>query len=446
VLYGTTANGGSSAGTVFEITTNGALTNLTSFAEAAGTLPQAGLALGNDGNLYGTTTSGGTNGGYGTIFRASTAGTFTLLASFASVDGASPNGVLTLGPDGSFYGSTVNGGTNGGYGTVFKVTTNGLLTSLVSFGNTNGANPYAGLTPGSDGNFYGTTVGGGTNGGYGTVFKVTTNGLLASLAAFDNTNGAYPYGGLTLAGDGNFYGTTYSGGSNGYGTVFMVTTNGGLTSLAAFGNTNGANPYGGLTWGSDGNLYGTTVNGGTNGGYGTVFKVTTNGLLTTLACFNNLNGSYPYAALTPGSDGNFYGTTYSGGNGGFGTAFQVTTNGGLTSLASFSNNNGAHPQAGWVVAGDGNFYGTTAYGGSGGEGVVMELVVPPNLRAVAYRNSTFQAALNGLARPLIQIQATPDLTAAWSVVTNLVFTNGIGQFIDPATAGLAHKFYRAVVP
>src|SRR5665213_2244172 len=177
---------------------------------------------------------------------------------FDSTNGTVPVAGLVAGQDGNFYGTTTNGGTNGGYGTVFKVTTSGVLTTLVSFNNTDGVNPQAGLTMGNDGNFYGTTVSGGTNGGWGTVFKVTTNGVLTSLVSFNNTDGSYPRGTLMLGNDGNLYGTTYFGGSNSLGTVFKVTTNGVLASLVSFNGANGANPSAGLTLGSDGNFYGTT--------------------------------------------------------------------------------------------------------------------------------------------------------------------------------------------
>ena len=213
---------------------------------------------------------------------------------------------------------------------MFKVTTNGALTTLVSFYYyTNGACPQAGLTLGNDGNFYGTTSwGGGSGNYYGTVFKVTTNGVLTTLVSFNRTNGANPNG-LTLANDGNFYGTTANGGSgNGYGTVFKVgsSMNGGFTTLASFNGSNGTYPSA-LTLGTDGNLYGTTEEGGTDG-VGTVFKVTTNetttnGVLTTLVSFNGSNGVYPFAALTLGTDGNFYGTTDGGGSSGNGTVFRL---------------------------------------------------------------------------------------------------------------------------
>ena len=234
--------------------------------------------------------------------------------------------------------------------------------TLCSINFNNGGWPYAPLTLGMDGNFYGTTETGGSN-DRGAVFRVTPGGALTNLVSFSFNDGEDPKGALTLGTDGNFYGTTYGGGSSSYGTVFRVTTSGALTTLASFNFNNGANPVGGLTLGNDGNFYGTAYGGG--GGYGTVFKVTTGGALTWLASFNLANGAYPYAALTPGTNGGFYGTTYGGGSGSVGTVFKVTTGGALTSLVSFNPSGGTSPYGALALGPDGNFYGTTYSGGSG---------------------------------------------------------------------------------
>ncbi len=297
-------------------------TTLANFAGTNGSDPFGGLILGSDGNLYGTTTGGGTNGGIGTFFNLTKNGVLTTLFSFGGTNGSSPRGNLVQSSDGAFYGTTAQGGTNG-VGTVFKITTNGLLTTLVEFNSTNGAVPIGGLTLGNDGAFYGTTAGGGTNkgnynNGAGTIFRITTNGAFTSLFSFSNTNGNQAVAPLTLGSDGNFYGTTYGGGATfttntaGSGTVFKLATNGTLTSLVSFNSTNGAQPQAGMIQGSDGALYGTTLAGGTNN-YGTIFKVTTNGTLATLVSFNGANGSTPYGGLVQGRDGAFYGTASQGG-------------------------------------------------------------------------------------------------------------------------------------
>jgi uncharacterized repeat protein (TIGR03803 family) len=254
---------------------------------------------------------------------------------------------LVEGPDGAFYGTTAKGGTND-YGTVFRANTNGMVTVLFSFADTNGAFPCAGLTLGRDGALYGTTAGtisvsqgdDGTSGGIidpGAIFRITTNGVFTNLVYFF-TNGTAPYGGLLLAGDGSFYGTTRWGGSSNLGTIFRVTTSGALTPLTSFAGTNGAEPLARLAWGPDGALYGTTVSGGDSSN-GTIFRITTNGSLTSLASFNGNNGARPRGSLLLAPDGLFYGTTYSGGESNSGTVFRVSTNGNLTMRGSFIGSN-----------------------------------------------------------------------------------------------------------
>ena len=303
------------------------LTTLVSFGGTNGANPGAGLVQGKDGNFYGTTAVGGA--GYGSLFQLTPSGTLATLISFDKTNGANPGAALVQGSDDAFYGTTDNGGTNN-LGTIFKVTTGGTLTTLVSFHGTDGSRPHASLVQGQDGKFYGTTEIGGTN-QVGTAFQMLPNGTLTSLVSFD-TNSYSPRAGLVQTADGNFYGTTYFGGANGYGTVFKMTTNGALTPLYSFtGGSNGANPYAGLTQGADGKLYGTTYFGGaytnlSGSGNGTVFKLTTNGTLTTLASFNGTNGARPLAGLVQALDGSFYGTTANGGTGtnDSGTIFRLT--------------------------------------------------------------------------------------------------------------------------
>jgi uncharacterized repeat protein (TIGR03803 family) len=165
-------------------------------------------------------------------------------------------------------------------GSVFQASTNGTLQTLYSFtGGNDGENPDASLVRGADGAFYGSTTASGMHGA-GTLFRITTNGSFATFYEFGSVtnwdgsplDGAVPNG-LLMAGDGNFYGTTYSGGYLSQGTVFGITPGGALTTLVYFDGTNGANPAAGLVEGSDGALYGTTANGG-SGNMGTVFRLT----------------------------------------------------------------------------------------------------------------------------------------------------------------------------
>lgn len=344
--------------------------------------PAAALVQGSDGNFYGTTAYGGTNGNNGSVFEVTPAGALTTLISFSGINGSCPYAGLLSGSDGNFYGTTYSGG-GSGKGTVFQMTPAGVLTTLVSFNGTNGGYPVAGLLQGSDGNFYGTTILGGAN-NHGTVFQMTPAGALTTLFSFSGANGSSPFAALVQGSNGNFYGTTAGG--NGYwigatagynfGTVFEMTSVGGLTTRLVFTGANGVIPEAGLVLGTNGYFYGTTAYGGNvnlNGGYGlgTVFKISTNGVLTTLVSFTGTNGSYPCARLAQGSDGNFYGTTDGGGTGSAGTVFKMTPAGVLTTLVSFNGANGNNPQGGLVQGTDGNFYGTTEYGGTNGRGTVF---------------------------------------------------------------------------
>jgi uncharacterized repeat protein (TIGR03803 family) len=281
-FYGTTSAGGTSTnciaedgygsgcGTVFKMTSAGTLTNLHSFVSTDGSYPQAGLVLATDGNLYGTTENGGND--YGTVFKTTVAGAFTSLHSFDYSDGAYPYAPLVQGAGGNFYGTTIYGGI--GDGTVFTITPAGSLTGLHNFDNTDGYVPYAGLVQASNGNFYGTTYEGGAN-DFGTVFAMTPAGTVTTLYNFcTQTNcadGSYPYAPLTVGTDGNFYGTTAYGGTD-YGTVFKLTPAGKLVTLHSFDYSDGAYPYAGLIQATDGNFYGTTLEGGANED-GTVFKL-----------------------------------------------------------------------------------------------------------------------------------------------------------------------------
>jgi uncharacterized repeat protein (TIGR03803 family)/T5SS/PEP-CTERM-associated repeat protein len=327
-FYGTTAWGGpNDDGTVFKITPQGTLTTLWRFNGSNGEEPQAALVQGSDGNFYGTTQEGGTNNN-GTVFKITSQGTLTTLWRFNGSNGYFPNG-LEQGSDSNFYGTTYGGGTNGGYGTVFKITPQGTLTTLWQFGGcpTCGSGPAAALVQGADGNFYGTTGDGGANND-GTVFKITSQGTLTTLWQFGSSNGEDPLAGLVQGSDGNFYGTAQFGGMNNDGTVFRIASAGTLTTLWQFNGSNGEYPRADLVQGSDGYFYGTTANGGTStnctGGCGTVFRISSSGNLTTLHSFSGSDGASPYAGLVQGSDGYLYGTTYMGGASGSGTVFRIS--------------------------------------------------------------------------------------------------------------------------
>ena len=351
-LYLTTAQGGANDpdlggdGTISKMDTNGNVFWTLSLSQASGANPTAGLVEGGGGVFYGTTPNGGS--GFGTVFSITSGGALTPVYSFTNgVDGANPQGALTLGGDGYLYGCASHGGVNdissGGDGTVFKMTTNGVLVWAVSLNGTDGGDPVSGLVQHTNGVLYGTTKSGGANsisgGGAGTVFAITTNGVLTSLYTFTGgLDGAFPQSGLVMGPDGGLYGVTTSGGNTalnaslGFGTVYDITTNGVMIPLAAFDGANGVSPRGALALGGDDNFYGTTFMGGASfpPGYGTLFRITMNGALSNMLSFNGgATGAYPNAGLTQVSPGVFYGTTAQGGtndpgDGGDGTLFRFT--------------------------------------------------------------------------------------------------------------------------
>lgn len=329
---------------------------------------------------------------------------------------------LIQGADGNFYGTTVQGGSglcaNGfgiiGCGTVFKLTPAGVQTVLFNFDldsngttATNGIYPYGGLVQGPDGNFYGTTTGGGNsqavcNGtlGCGVVFRITPAGKFTVLHTFQGAlanpaDGGVPTGRLILGRDGKFYGTTYSGGNAqafyNQGTIFSITMAGAYTFLYTFDNihgvTDGVNPYAGLIQGQDGALYGTTEFGGSSG-VGTVYRFA-GGKTTVLHSFPVQpveyypDGAFPYAALVQASDGNFYGTTSAGGSlssaAQAGTIFRITKTGVFTKLWDFNGNNigvnGDIAYGAMIQASDGNLYGTTLEGGAANAGTVFQMTL-----------------------------------------------------------------------
>ena len=307
--------------------------------------------------------------------------TFTTLHSFNRNDGAIPRGELVQAQGGKLYGTTSGGGVNSGQGTIFSTTVAGSFSSLHTFHGSDGAFPVTGVVQGTDGNFYGTTENGGY--GFGTIFKIPPNGEVTTIYLFcahlPCSDGSHPVGGLVQGVDGNFYGTTQEGGTNGSGTVFVITPAGSFTTLHRF-NGDGGSPLGALVQAADGNFYGTTQLGGDAGGRGTVFKITPSGILTTLHDFAGGNdGSDPFAGLVIGVDGSFYGTTYLGGlsitgcGSGCGTVFKITRGGQLTTLYKFDKITGRSPKAALILASDGNLYGTTFAGGASDEGVAFRI-------------------------------------------------------------------------
>ena len=264
LLYGTASAGGANGeGTVFQITPDGTLTLLHTFDSTDGAWPN-GLVQAFNGMLYGTTNQGGTYND-GTIFKMSPGGALTTVHNFAGSDGAFP-GPPVQASNGLLYGTTGSGGAYGG-GTIYTVSLGGAFATLYNFGgatSADGGEPEGALTQGNDGSFYGTTWWGGASSSAGTVFKITPAGTLTTLYRFDGTDGDNPVGALVQGTDGNFYGTTYMGGLGGWGTIFRITPTGTLTFLHSFEYTDSYGPHCGLVQHTNGSFYGTTLYGGSN--------------------------------------------------------------------------------------------------------------------------------------------------------------------------------------
>ncbi len=280
-LYGTTVRGGKyAAGTVFKVTPTGTLTTLWSFTNGTDeSVPIFPLLQAQDGNLYGVSLAQ-YNGQYGAFFKVSSTGVFSVLHDFTGTDGSNPN-LPTWSTDGNLYGTGYLGGSPActgyqyGCGVVYKMTPGGKETVLWNFkgfyGN-DGALPVGVLVQGYDGNFYGATRDGGNSancgGGCGSVFKITPAGVLTILHNFTGYpgDGAYPYAGLTLGTDGNFYGVTSVGGTHNVGALFQVTPAGTETILYNFcvvsGCTDGFAPETPLVQHTNGKFYGNTIGNG----------------------------------------------------------------------------------------------------------------------------------------------------------------------------------------
>jgi uncharacterized repeat protein (TIGR03803 family) len=458
-------------------------------AGVGGLYPSATLIQASDGSLYGTTQYGIDDGA--SVFKVSTSGHFDSLGFVDVTSEPWSTSSLLQTSDGSLYGTSAGGGsfTNcigfltfpDGCGVVFKLDTSGTPSVFHSFSVADGVfEPDAPLTLASDGNFYGTTLGGGTtncgtNGqGCGAIFKMDTTGTVTMVHAFSGSasDGAYPTAPLIQVADGYLYGTTSGGGQSGLGTIFRTDTTGSNFSvLHSFSGGDGQYPYAGLIQATDGSFYGTASQGGTTScaadapalGCGTLFKWNSSGGFTLLHEFVGVDGDYPVAGLKQAVDGYFYGTTWAGGDlicsidysfqnypylfpPGCGTIFRMDPSGTVTVLHNFEfePSDGSGPVAGVLQASDGNLYGTTFYAG-GSFGVVYELSL---VAACCSGNVTVsisetppppQVVVSGALQFMATVTGTSNQAVNWSVNTinrgnSTVGTiNAQGLYTAPAT-------------
>jgi uncharacterized repeat protein (TIGR03803 family) len=365
-IYGTTQLGGALAhGSVFVLTPNGIgfdFSTVWEFSGGDGGFPLDGVIQGSDGNFYGTTSQGGANGG-GTVFRISPSGALTTLHNFAGSDGRRPGAGLVQGADGNFYGTTSDGGANG-FGTVYRIDNAGSFTVVHSF--VGCEESATRLVQATDGYLYWS---GSRNGcSHGAVFRIDTAGTVTTLYNFstswDGPDGFYPSQ-IIQGNDGAFYGTS-QGGVLGGGTIFRIDGSGSLTVLHNF-RTDEPAPSSGLAQGSDGSFYGVT-----KGGF-SVFRLDGAGAFTTLHVFNDSEGKFLFSGVIVGGDGSLYGSASRGGPNLIGTVFQIDRFGAFSTVHSFANAEGYYSYAGLVRGSDGRFYGTTMEGGPDDKGAFFRV-------------------------------------------------------------------------
>jgi uncharacterized repeat protein (TIGR03803 family) len=397
-----------------------------------GAVPACTLVADQSGMLYGTTLAGGVSNA-GTVFRINKGGSgFSTLKRFNVSDGANPFAGLLVGSDGALFGTTYNGGASSA-GTLFKVNRDGSDFALLHefLGGTDGANPQNGLIKGSDGMIYG-VIPNGNSVAHGAIFRINKDGSgYSQVFVFTDlvVTGVQPGCKLVEGSNGALYGTARVGGATFRGIIFKVNKDGtGYTILYNFqkGIHDGAGPAAGLVKGSDGFLYGAAHLGGTLG-VGTVFRIDENGGgYGTLWNFqtNGLSGQFPISELVEGADGALYGTTLQDVDGSSnGTFFKVNKDGsGFVTLRSFSSADGAQPNGTLMQDDKGILYGSVQYGNVNGVGCLVSLssspLAPRALSISASISSNFVqfAATSGVQ---YDVQRSADL-ASWSVIDTVV--------------------------
>jgi uncharacterized repeat protein (TIGR03803 family) len=427
------------------------LSNLYSFTAAYDGEGPTGLTPDGLGDFFGVEQFGGTNG-WGGVFEFTPAtANFTVIWSFNDTnDGAEPIAPMVLSQDGNFYGTT-SGDNDTNYGSIFSVDQFGDFQPLYAFtGGDDGGSPGGSLVEISYELFCGTAYSGGPY-NQGVIFTVDSSGNENVIHNFTGADGAGPYGGLVLAGDGYYYGMTDWGGTNGVGTIYRINPLNNdpdqtFQSLFSFNGANGENPFDDLTLGMDGKLYGRTSVGGAYG-QGTVFSFSTDGGFESLFSFDGTNGSGPDAMLFAGNDGNFYAGTAYGGANGDGVIYEVTPADGLNIVADFNGDNGLYGSSPLVRNIDGNLCGATFNGGSYGSGNIFELSFDstprPAFQRVARGNGQIDLTFSAVPGRSYQVQSSTNLSQPnWAALGPALAATNIMFSVTDALPQTGQKFYR----
>jgi len=416
------------------------------YTSATSSNPPTCLVQGSDGNFYGTFIHESLGLGYGTVFRMAPDGSVT---SFGFIPGL--NDGLALAQDGNIYGTTTNGGL--GYGSILKISPAGPITTVYSFAATNGA--PLGIRAGFDGCLYGACQG--TNDfrffpQLFYIFRYDTNGALTILHTGTNISGVQDSIGLPVQGpDGFLYGSVSSPKfspwlvTSNRTSFYRLSTNGAFQSICSLTNSPGS--AGDLVFGPDGFLYGVI---GDRQVYSTsdglVFKLSTNGVFTNLFSFHGTNGSNPQAQLLTASDGLLYGTTFRGGASGSGTLFRISSDGELSTLANFDAATGGNPLASLIQASDGNIYGTTKGSQLSAFGTIFRLVESPTITDLVLTNGSATLIWNSFSNGIYRVEFKPDLSAvSWTaLIPRVTATDSTISFSDNSPPP-DNRLYRVVL-
>jgi uncharacterized repeat protein (TIGR03803 family) len=384
-LYGTTVGGGTeNRGTVYRLGPDGTFSVLHSFTETTGLGPKAPLVEASDGDLYGTTAGTG-EPGTGTIFRITKSGTLTVLRRLEN-DAFEPEDALIDGGDGKLYGVTRNGGAfvGGccivGRGTFYSITPDGVFTVLHQFDSPGLVQPTT-LIDGRDGFFYGASI----NFNDPSVFRMSRTGVLTVLHDFEGDGNQNNWISLLRGADGHLYGTTARNGSRNEGTLFRFTLAGALTTLHSFSFVSGAHPSS-LIQTADGTLFGGTLNGGLSR-RGVIFRATTSGQVNVANMFTGTDPLLSLTSLIAGPDGALYGGSCLGGAFNVGTVFRIMADGSdLTVLHSFAYWDGGCPRGALTFGHDGALYGAASHYGLAGRGTLFKVTTSGSFTPLYFFN------------------------------------------------------------